>query len=375
VTRAAGLLLEATERDVIDGENRLTEILASVLRMVPRFAARLMSEFKLPCEGPYEVNTQVHADGKFVDMEVLSLGSDGGVAGRLWAEHKIDAKFGPSQMENYLDRIQRRPGEWHLVGLVREEALNRVPGPTPPNTSYGTWQQIAGLAEHVARDLGGLRWREATRKEDGPANLMLLNELIATLERRGLAHMDPFTTSDVYALMNVTDALGRLEALWDRSQQNLLARFPPSTGEGTRAKFDRGSAYQHLETSTCWATDGYGGWGDFVCEPTDWWKPEARQMGVPCFGVGFVFDRSRAGALFSKALEEWRRDLEERGLSLADGGYVRLYGTLYLNEVVTGGLTLDDQGQFVARWVGRTLDHLIENPPPEVRGSALAPAE
>lgn len=46
MSRAAGLLLEATERDANDGENRLTEILAAVLQGSSALTSALMQRLR-----------------------------------------------------------------------------------------------------------------------------------------------------------------------------------------------------------------------------------------------------------------------------------------------------------------------------------------
>jgi len=386
--------LEATERDAKNGENRLTEILAAVVHAVPSFAAELMIDAGLPAGDSYEVSTQVEAEGKFVDMEVLSLDRNRRVNGRLWTEHKIHAQFGRNQMADYLERLHRRGGAGRLVGIVRAEAqlpTGRpveadavvlpllVPGANQQTSSlagalWRTWTQIASLVDRVARRDAGPRWREHALAEETPARLRVLLEFTEALERRGLGHMDAIDNMDVIVLSLAGDTRDKLAALLQRTLQR-LGRYTPETGPSTSGKSNVtvGWSWQVLRAPACWATERYDGWAELVTSVEDRWKPEELALESPCFGTGFTFERGKAGELLDDCRREWRDQLAagRDGIWLAtEGNLLRLYGTLYLSEVITAGVTFDDQAGFIAEWAERTLDRVISAVPP----AASAPA-
>jgi hypothetical protein len=76
------MLLEASERDVVDGEDRLTEISAAVLAGVPPLAGEVLRLAALPSGDVYEISTQLGRGGKRVDMQILAI-RGGRVVARL----------------------------------------------------------------------------------------------------------------------------------------------------------------------------------------------------------------------------------------------------------------------------------------------------
>src|SRR4051795_13006336 len=80
------------------GEDRVTEVLATVLDGTPAYIARLADRVGLPRAAKYEVETQVPAPGCIADLQINALASNGDPAWLLWSEHKVHAPFSRAQL-------------------------------------------------------------------------------------------------------------------------------------------------------------------------------------------------------------------------------------------------------------------------------------
>ena len=354
MARPAGMLLEATERDILPGENRLTEILASVLEAVPAYASRLLAEVGLETAcARFEVSTQVFAEGKFVDMEVLGLDERGAVVSRLWSEHKDWAGFSPGQMENYEKRLGSLPGNGRLIAVVRHPRVG---------TNEIAWQRIAELADQVGHDRGGGGWRADALDTDAPAQQLLLAELIAYLERRELAFMDPLETAHILVIEGADDTADVLDALMQRGAQHMELTAAPKLGM-TKSEFGR--RWIGLSgPAECWATDA-GGWPELMSATSDYWRDDSVAVDSPCFGAGFTFEKKVGARLLAPELADWRAELAEATASVGeDGEYVRCYRTLYMTELIPAGVTLESQAQRLGAWAQESIDYLARIAPP-----------
>lgn len=103
MARAADLLLSAADRRVLVGEDRLTEILATVLQHDRRLAAWFCEQagVEIPSDGSHEVSTQVWLDeSSRPDMQIAVRHRDGTIR-RVLSEHKTGTGFSVRQERSY----------------------------------------------------------------------------------------------------------------------------------------------------------------------------------------------------------------------------------------------------------------------------------
>src|SRR5918998_327724 len=95
-------LLSAATSYTRSGENRLTEILATVLEAHDALARALFDRVGLPYGERFEVRTQERvAPGCIPDLVVRAKRPAGGLVAQLWAEHKTVSGFRHEQREDY----------------------------------------------------------------------------------------------------------------------------------------------------------------------------------------------------------------------------------------------------------------------------------
>jgi hypothetical protein len=174
--------------------------------------------------------------------------------------------------------------------------------------------------------------------------------------------MDPLSLTDVMVLANTKDARDILLTLFERTSQH-LDRLSPTDSRSRRAN-DFSGWWVALDGPEAWARDEYAGWSEYYTRDSDSWRPEEVAMDLPCFGAGYTFGAEDGSPLLDDALESWRDTLNGYGIEVVeDGQWVRCVATLYLNHIVTAGVTLDDQAAHVAQWVDRTVSRIDAHPP------------
>ncbi len=114
-----------------------------------------------------------------------------------------------------------------------------------------------------------------------------------------------------------------------------------------------------------WPRGAFGGWSEFFLRDDDWWRGDERAMETPCFVAGYTFEAERAGALLADDMEAWRARLAEQQIDVFDEGqYMCCARALYLNELVTAGVTLDDQAAALAPGLRPASDLIDDMGPP-----------
>lgn len=228
-------------------------------------------------------------------------------------------------------------------------------------------------AVRVGRRAGGGGWQRAALDPDAPAAQLLLAELIGALERRGLAYVDPFSINDVLALANYGEAREALWTLFDRAPQHF--RLLAGTSNRSRRSGDPTGWWHVLEGSTSWARR-LGGWPEYFVRDDDWWRGDQHAMDTPCVVAGYTFEAPAASALLAADTQAWRDRLAGQQIDIfADGQHVRCVRPLYLSQLVTAGVTLDDQAKALAAWIEQSITLIDENAPPALGfGAAGGPS-
>ncbi len=142
MARAADLLLQAADRRVLIGEDRLTEILATVLRHDRKLAAWFCARagVEIPEDGSYDVSTQVWLDASSRPDMLVRVRDVEGTVSRVLSEHKTHTKFRETQRFAYPETHR------HLIGLVRQS------DDVPAAYRKVSWSELARAADRIARE-------------------------------------------------------------------------------------------------------------------------------------------------------------------------------------------------------------------------------
>jgi hypothetical protein len=97
VPEAKSELIDAATSYAHSGENRLTEVFATVLHAHDGLTAALLGAVGLPVDERFQVLTQQRvAPGCVPDLVVRSLSKGGARTSQLWSEHKTQSASGMS---------------------------------------------------------------------------------------------------------------------------------------------------------------------------------------------------------------------------------------------------------------------------------------
>ena len=320
----------------------MTELLAAVLSGHQGFAHRLLLAARLPAGGGVEVGTQVRtARGKVVDLQMVSLDFDGTVLGRLWSEHKTGSAYSPGQLPGYADDLDGIGGSRRLITIV--DRLDEAK--CSPRWERFTWRQIAVLAWQAGRASGGPRWREAALGPNAPAQQRLLLELLSYMEEEHDTVLDPVTHMHVATFARTSETHDILFTLLERAAD--LSAHDADDGVGyPRDYFNQ--YWQAFKSESTWAIPLEGYLELTVAEGDEWTYSRA---GEPAFGAGYSLPGDLRDELRAAARQPWRELLEAKGVTIAEwDGWVRVYRTLYLAELIPKGSTIDAQAQALAKW-------------------------
>lgn len=344
-------LLDAAGSYAGSGENRLTELLATVLAAHHDLTATVLREVGVPVGHRFVVLTQQRvAPGCIPDLVVHSLSPSGSRLGQLWSEHKTVSGFRHEQREDYILALEREPGEGRLLTIT-------VAHTDEPSGAWSrlTWQELGELADAVGRAWQGDDWRRAALKPDAPARERLLHEFVWYLEEEGFAVVRPISSDDVRVFKGLLSALDAIE--------ELMVRIGDHLGIPEAELSQEDDAYWYfLDAEDSWLerVAPFEGRCALLLSADDGWWPQGE--GEPALGVGYTLDKRLYGALSSD--RDWIERLErsEFTLELWDDA-VRCYRTRTLASFIDAGSTLNAQAVEIVRWARESLKELSQLAP------------
>lgn len=343
-TSLARRVVRYTPALVDPGENRLTELLAWTLDVVPELAVDLLPGAAVPPLGsPVHVRTQRSTvGGRFIDLEI-SYGSQTSPDVLVWIEIKHGASLHENQMENYVADMSHEPGATKVLGLLAPR--NSMPSWIGPSQ---TWQDAARL---IRRRCDGYDPSEASR--------LALEELLRYLEEEGLVDPSALTTTDAFELTARPAADRAVTELTRLTAAKVESAWAPPSASAGGAKPAYGTSW--------WAaypvarTVPAATWGDAHFEWTvrhDDFRPDSRDAIGIFAGATFT---SKNNPLHAEN-DAWLTARSLEGFERVQAWYWRLWRTKYPEELLVES-TIDEQAQLLADWIIETFSLLEDQPP------------
>lgn len=352
-------LIEATQFQ--KREDRLTEILAVVLRAFEPAALEILRQGGFHADGA-EVSTQVITPlGKRPDMQIVALDSDGKVIGRLWSEHKTGAPYMEGQLDGYARELEMSPVETGLITITERDVRPDL----DDRWRCFTWDEVAMWLDRLGRErTDDRRWRRGAASAG--VGIWMLDELLTYLEEEHEVIIEPLDALDIVAFGRA-DATGEtLYALLERAaEESELA----VAGRPEWTKNDWGRIWQLFEPAG-WsaALDGYP---ELHVGASDYWLNDL--LGVPAFGAGLTFKARLRDPLLEADEGRWAQKAADLGFSVfEEDRLTRVYKTRYATDLVGVGTSIDEQGRSLGIWFKEAIKE-IERLDPHLRSGGTMP--
>jgi hypothetical protein len=331
------------------GEDRVTEVLATVLQGAPQLAERLAAAAGLPRAARYAVETQVRASDSVLDLEIRASDEHGDPLWVLWSEHKKDAPFSPSQLTRYSERLVAAadglPSKliaitlWEPSAAVRAEAASL-------DVPLLRWRDLLQMAENTGEQLGGAAWRTKVSPErDALAPRLLREWLVFCRHELQEELVEPLTPERVAMVAEARLILESVDGLVEQAMRSTCAAM--------------GTPSPKPEDDYWWSPPPKGSWaGEHECSL--YLKFEAEDQQAPLFAAGIWNEGQHAEALRADA--ELLGRLEADGYRFWDDGtgrraLVDISAVIPMGEIAASP-RLEDQQRALADFAERALTAL-----------------
>jgi len=321
MARNRTLVLEAVDSRVLDGEDRLTEIFAAVLRGAPELLETVLQRVRRESVGRFEleapplpaahaciVRTQFMLDGGGRPDMVIEWADADRRRRKMIFEHKITAPLTLHEKTRYptvaagggYRPVLVAPVGWSDSDLPEEYV--RI-----------DWRDLALDAHKIGRRRLGPGWRTVPAGPDLPSDLHLLNELIGYIERKGvdkpmterMGSVEIATFSTAHRAVEAAEELLREVSSMVDDDLGRTEISKPERVEGVRRFVNREHAWPA-------AGDDCRVLLELSLGTTDCWRPFDRQRDEPALAYGYTF----CGG--SRYEVPWPEDLQPNGVLSLD---------------------------------------------------------
>lgn len=335
------------------GENRVTEVLATVLDGVPQFVAQLAAAADLPAAADYSIQTQARYGNCVPDLEIRAIDISGETLWIIWSEHKKHSPFSLNQLTRYAERLKTvadgRPSRLIAVTLWEPSEVVRLEAATL-DVPLLRWRHLVQMAESAGKELGGPAWRTSAGPERDGLAPRLLREWIVFCERELEEDLvEPLTQARVDLAAEALTILITLDGLVEHALTTtcLAIGTPPPKGA----------------TDYWWTSPPSGSWAEeHKCSL--YLKHEAEDTKPPVFAAGMWTEGEAAEALRSDA-EVIQRFVED-GCRFWDDGtgrqaLVDISVAVPMSDIAVE-TSLEDQQRNLAAFCERVLGTLSGGP-------------
>ena len=357
--KARGSLLDSALSFRTRPEDRLTEIVATVVAACPELAAALFELAGLKAGDRFDVQTQlITVDGR-PDM---AIDSRTGIhyTGRLWCEHKLDARDQDRQLERYAESLARQLDiDSKLLYVVRDPARTRRHG----MWTAATWQQIGELADSVGRDHapGGRDWRAEAVKPGSPAKWRLLYELLWYLADQDLAVIKGLNHNHLDVYKQLLETAETISALLESAGRHAAPLVPSDRDKGTGV--DAWVEFEDPDGSWLPRVPRYYASAQLVVSDRDRWIHSPRNE--PAFAAGYAIEDGVRPLLEGRSTWLTRLDAHGFGFEVWDR-WLCIFKTMPMRELIDEGTSLQGQGEALGRWARDSIFELGDLDPGEL---------
>lgn len=380
------LLIEALYSHGGDREDRLTEVLASVLEAHPGLCRLLADRFGVDGQPErFVVQTQVGRPGerRLVDL-VLTAHDEQGTLATIFLEckynptRKLEAYwFTQDQADRQGHALREQPGQKILAGVCSKVDFDRLTGPPErrppfdPRDAYDqviTWSDVRDIAVAAG---GGADWERRAGSAAASLPDRLLLEFLTYLELEGDA-VGPLTDDDVFMLARYAQTMDRIDRLLWRSAETLADRLA-SLDESDRLEFETDEDVDETTGAPRVWTTAYAPEGTWISELRDgalyimitgaeYDDPE--EVGTPMAYAGLGWTAGRAGKKRTVG-SKWEQAVNSAGLGLYwDGTACNLLAARPLHDVADAGNTIARQAEVLAAWAHQSILDALRLPAP-----------
>jgi hypothetical protein len=381
------LLIEALYSYGGDREDRLTEVLASVLE-VHQGLCRLLAD-RLGVQAQPErfvIQTQVGRVGqrRLVDLVLIAQDDQGTPLATIFVEckynptRKLEAYwFTQDQADRQRRALDEQPGQRILAGVCSKGDFDRLTGPPDrrpafdPRTAYDqvvTWSEIRDLV--VAA--GGDPDQKATAGS-AAASLpdRLLLEFLTYLDLQGDA-VGALTDDDLFVLARVAQTVDRVDRLLWRAAETLADRMRAVDGSPQMEFEDDEDSDETTGAPRMWigSDPPEGTWiselreGNLYIMVTGAEYDDEEEVGTATVYAGLGWNAGRAGRKLT-AGSKWEKAANDAGLGLYwEGNVCNLLAARPLQEIVSAGNTITRQGDVLAAWAHQSIAAAMGLPAP-----------
>lgn len=337
------------------GENRVTDVFATVLQSVPAYVDHLAETLELRPGGTYEVKTQVRSSACIIDLEIRARSIDGQLVWLLWSEHKVGDPVTVDQLSTEAATL-----ETTADGLLHKLIAITLDPPTPAVRAHAEatgvtllrWHEVVRIAERTMNAIVETAAQASPAAEQKAAVEHHMLREWADFARNELeGPVEPLSPDRVRILPEADKAWQTIEHLlqegFREACEAVNATAPRWVGEQWRAGAPAGS---WLANQGCKLYAVY--------DPDDSWIVGGR--GNPAFVVGIWADEPEADALRKQL--ELRQRLRHHSFTTYDArgrdswiGFVKAQPLAELAD----RQNLDQQSRLVGEFCTDVLQELI----------------
>ena len=278
------------------GEDRATELLATVLDGSPTLRRELARHLELPEPSTVEIETQrsIPPDSR-IDLEIAGRGAEGEPLWLVWSEHKLRARFSHGQLKKYATALPRYRTEVPariLIAITLGEPNAEVMREAGDHgVTLLRWSTMLGLVQSAGAAIAGSSWRTRNIGGEAEAERRLLREWtdFADLDDEMESPVEPLTAADVELLPRVEQLEDTLSYLTEEAFRAACGRV----GGASLKEVDEGWHAQGPRDSWLHEFDALL----YLNESVDDSKFATAPTGKPVFAAGIFCEGSEAAEL------------------------------------------------------------------------------
>lgn len=340
------------------GEDRVTEVLATVLNSAPSYVGQLADRLGLRRQSSYRIETQVGVSGSVVDLEIEALGPAGETAWLLWSEHKVGAPFADQQLTRYASALGAKAGsvESRLIAVTQHPPSDRVRAEAADlGVELLRWREVVALSARAGAEIGGSAWKLRPQYgDDEIARRLLLEWDVFCRHRLEEIIVEPLTDRHVEVLRDMKGALQTTDHLLRTGFRAACEAI------GAGSPVEKPDDYSAPPPPSSWLKQG-GATLQMYADTDDSWT--SAPVGLPFVAAGIWVEREDARALRDRS--ELLQALDGHGFSFWDepdrhGGYLDVVRTVPMAALVAHPL-LADQERLLAEFGERAFRDLLES--------------